>query len=179
MASRASLVHQFHRKFTCPSPRALHKEKDVNPTNEANVALILRRIALWLKEKESQLHELHRASRSDARPMRAKLVIGEVAEMLEALADRNEVELLDALADVSYVIEGTAVTYGLPLGSAFNEVHRSNMTKSTVQASVSNHDGNKGKDNGYTPPRLEEIIKEFRLKYRVFDADLLNQQWPE
>lgn len=37
--------------------------------------------------------------------------------------------LLKELADLRYVLEGTAVTFGLPINDAFTEVHRSNMSK--------------------------------------------------
>jgi predicted HAD superfamily Cof-like phosphohydrolase len=37
--------------------------------------------------------------------------------------------LLKELADLRYVVEGTAVSLGLPIDEAFEEVHRSNMSK--------------------------------------------------
>ena len=37
--------------------------------------------------------------------------------------------LLKELADLRYVTDGCAVTFGLPIDEAFAEVHRSNMSK--------------------------------------------------
>lgn len=37
--------------------------------------------------------------------------------------------LLKELCDLRYVAEGTAVAFGLPFEAAYQEVHRSNMTK--------------------------------------------------
>jgi predicted HAD superfamily Cof-like phosphohydrolase len=37
--------------------------------------------------------------------------------------------LLKELADLRYVVEGAAVSFGLPFEEAFSEVHRSNMSK--------------------------------------------------
>jgi len=49
----------------------------------------------------------------------------------ETMAERNEIRmrLTKELADMLYVIHGTAVSFGLPLGEVFAEVHRSNMSK--------------------------------------------------
>lgn len=52
-----------------------------------------------------------------------------VAELALAIAERDRVKVADALADLAYVLFGTAVTYGIPLQEVFEEVHRSNMTK--------------------------------------------------
>ncbi len=38
-------------------------------------------------------------------------------------------KVLKEVADLCYVAEGTAVAFGLPFAAAFDEVHRSNMSK--------------------------------------------------
>ena len=38
-------------------------------------------------------------------------------------------KLLKELADLRYVVEGCAVSFGLPIDDAYREVHRSNMSK--------------------------------------------------
>lgn len=72
---------------------------------------------------------------------RARLIqqeFDEVQEELEILASRckshgEKLEglrrLLKELCDLQYVIEGTAVSLGLPLDAAYRAVHESNMTK--------------------------------------------------
>jgi predicted HAD superfamily Cof-like phosphohydrolase len=95
--------------------------------------------------------------------MRAKLILSEVSEVMDALARRDEVDLLDGLADVEYVTIGTAIKFDLPLGAAFDEVHASNMTKSAVQEQVKNHEGAKGKDHpGYRPADVAGCITSHR-----------------
>ena len=42
---------------------------------------------------------------------------------------KTKIKLTKELADMLYVIYGTAVALGLPLEDAFKEVHRSNMSK--------------------------------------------------
>lgn len=97
--------------------------------------------------------------RGDRRLIRAELILSEAAEVLGALASRDEVELADGLGDLSYVVHGTALTYEIPMGPVVEEIHRSNMTKNNAQDAVNNHDGDKGKDHdGYSPPDVRGAI---------------------
>lgn len=63
--------------------------------------------------------------------LRIALLREELSELEEALAARDPVEVLDALTDLTYVLEGAYLAFGLAFlkTSAFNEVHRSNMSK--------------------------------------------------
>jgi hypothetical protein len=95
--------------------------------------------------------------------MRLRLMITELGEVADALAEANREKLADGLCDLLYVVVGTAVVtgFGPLLDELFREVHRSNMTK---DFSVSVAPGEKyapgvGKGAGYEPPRLAEIIK--------------------
>lgn len=63
------------------------------------------------------------------RRLRCDLLFEEVNEVIEALFDENLEEIAKELADLLYVVLGTAVAYGIPLERVFEEVHRSNMTK--------------------------------------------------
>lgn len=50
-------------------------------------------------------------------------------ELVQSLLDGNLVGIADGIADVLYVVIGTAVAYGINIQEVFNEVHRSNMSK--------------------------------------------------
>lgn len=63
------------------------------------------------------------------RMRRARLIVSEAAEFLEAADQSNFVEMVDALADILVVTYGTAVEMGVDLEPVFAEVHRSNMSK--------------------------------------------------
>ena len=63
------------------------------------------------------------------RMRRARLIVGEAAEFLEAADKSDFVEMVDALADILVVTYGTAVEMGVDLEPVFREVHRSNMSK--------------------------------------------------
>lgn len=100
-----------------------------------------------------------RRLRDDPRLSRAFLMLEEAVECMEALAIEDDVLLADGLADLAYVVLGTAETFRVPLKEAFDEVHRSNMTK-TRQAG----DGllKAGKGAAYDPPNLEKIMRAAR-----------------
>lgn len=85
---------------------------------------------------------------------RVHLITEEVAELVEALHKMDEETTLDALADLLYVVVGTGVALGLPVTEAFQEVHRSNMTKIAKQDRLSHP----GKGEGYLPPDLKTIL---------------------
>ena len=63
--------------------------------------------------------------------LRINLLQEELDELKEALAAGDVVEVLDALTDLQYVLDGAVLSFGLQnvKDAAFNEVHRSNMSK--------------------------------------------------
>lgn len=60
---------------------------------------------------------------------RARLIVSEAAEFLEAADKDDLVEMTDALADLLVVVYGAAVELGVDLEPVFAEVQRSNMSK--------------------------------------------------
>jgi predicted HAD superfamily Cof-like phosphohydrolase len=64
--------------------------------------------------------------------LRVDLIAEELDELRQAIADGNMVEVADALADIQYVLSGAVLEFGLAdkFKTLFDEVHRSNMSKS-------------------------------------------------
>jgi len=87
--------------------------------------------------------------------LRFDLINEELAELWTAIEEGSEVKALDALADIMYTTLGTAVEWGLPLAEAFDEVHRSKMTK---EGGGYRADGKVLKGPGYTPPNIAGIL---------------------
>lgn len=88
---------------------------------------------------------------------RFRLMTEELLELRNAMFKRDFVEIADGIADLLYVVYGTAVEYGIDMEPIFAEVHRSNMTK------VDGHLNDFGKwikPESYSPPDLEPIIKD-------------------
>lgn len=92
----------------------------------------------------------------DLRVLRAHLMCEELSEVLAALMEGSPHNLLDGLTDLVYVTLGTAVAFGLPLAEAFDEVHRSNMTKQKALPDIDPRVRVKG--TGYEPPDLDGIL---------------------
>lgn len=92
---------------------------------------------------------------SPYREMRLRLIDEERHELGEALAADDVVAVADALADLLYVVIGSALQWGIPLDRAFAEVHRSNMTKGDGGVRA---DGKILKGPGYSPPDLSFVL---------------------
>lgn len=63
--------------------------------------------------------------------LRVSLIAEELKELEEAIADKDLVEVADALADIQYVLSGAILEFGLAdkFKTLFDEVQRSNMSK--------------------------------------------------
>lgn len=92
--------------------------------------------------------------------LRQRLLREEYFEWLSAVANRDMVETADALADMVYIIVGTALEFGIPLNRVWDEVQRSNMAKvDPVSGRVRRReDGKILKPTGWTPPRISECL---------------------
>lgn len=104
--------------------------------------------------------------------LRMNMLISEVNEYKEAKSactytglnlgkDRTEsqqnalVSMADALADMVYVIYGTAATYGIDLDRVLDVVHDANMRKLVDGRVVKDEHGKITKPDGWTPPEPE------------------------
>jgi predicted HAD superfamily Cof-like phosphohydrolase len=93
------------------------------------------------------------------RKLRSNLLKEEYNEYLRAEATDDLVEVADALADIIYIVCGTAVSYGIPLDKVFEEVHRSNMAKLVDGKPLYREDGKVMKPQGWTPPDIKTALK--------------------
>ncbi len=84
------------------------------------------------------------------RDLRIRLLEEEWNEYLEAEGFDDLVGIADALADMIYIIAGTALVYGIPLDRVFDEVQRSNMSKFADGVNV-REDGKILKGASYSP----------------------------
>ena len=61
--------------------------------------------------------------------LRLNLILEEVQELKDAHNNNDFPEIIDAMADILYVVYGMGASYGVNLDKAFERVHRSNMSK--------------------------------------------------
>jgi hypothetical protein len=151
------LVRQLHIKL---------KVDQVSPLksglcNEEAISMLLTHSAETLSTVATGLMALLRVEAfKDQRAKRIQLIVEEAAELCDALARNDEMMALDALADLDYVVHGTAVALDLPLSDAFAEVHKSNMTKNVCHRQPGMAPGDKGPD--YKPPKIAETLESYR-----------------
>ncbi len=81
------------------------------------------------KKFEISMPEKSELPKEEIRKLRKDLLEEEYQEYLLGEENDDLVEIADALADMLYIIYGTADAYGIPIDDIFNEVHMSNMSK--------------------------------------------------
>ena len=91
--------------------------------------------------------------------LRRTLVQEEFKELMDAISNEEDYEVLKELCDLVYVCVGFAVTYGWSFDTAFNRVHVSNMSKLDENGKpVYREDGKVAKSNMYVPARLKDLV---------------------
>lgn len=101
--------------------------------------------------------------------LRVSLLQEELDELRAALDDGDIIEVLDALTDLQYVLDGAYLSFGLHMlkDAAFAEVQRSNMSKLGEDGKPMLRESDKKilKGPNYSPPDIRAVFK------RVFEKD--------
>jgi predicted HAD superfamily Cof-like phosphohydrolase len=93
----------------------------------------------------------------ETKRLRVRLIEEEFDELKEAMAGGDLAAVAKEMADLLYVVYGTAVSYGIDMDPVFREVHRSNMSK---VGGYKREDGKWVKPATYSPARIEPILAE-------------------
>jgi len=97
--------------------------------------------------------------------LRIVLLEEEVDEFMAASEKRDLVGIADALADIVYVVYGTALTYGIDLNAVLHEVHRSNMSKLGSDGKpILRDDGKVIKSGQYFRPDIAAVLSQQGLR---------------
>jgi predicted HAD superfamily Cof-like phosphohydrolase len=94
--------------------------------------------------------------------LRFNLMDEENKEYLEAAANKDMVEVADALGDMLYILCGTILEHGMQykIEEVFNEIQRSNMSKLGEDGKpIYREDGKVLKGPNYFKPNIEAILK--------------------
>lgn len=93
--------------------------------------------------------------------LRIALLKEETSEFVVAAEKGDLIGVADALADIVYVVYGTALAYGIDLDSVLREVHRSNMSKLDVDGKpLIRDDGKVLRSERYCPPDIARVLSE-------------------
>lgn len=103
------------------------------------------------------IHRVPTALDDRTRALRERLIQEEFEELKEAMAKNDLDCIAKEMADLLYVVYGTAVSYGIDMEPVFREVHRSNMSK---VGGYKREDGKWVKPASYSPARITPILAE-------------------
>ena len=87
--------------------------------------------------------------------LRKNLITEEFTEVIKAIDDKDLVEIADGIADLIYVLMGTALEYGIDMEPIWEEVHSTNMEK--VGGKI-REDGKILKPDGWKAPNIKELL---------------------
>ncbi len=106
--------------------------------------------------------------------LRINLLQEELNELIEAVENNDLVEVADALADIQYVLSGAILEFGLThkFKALFDEVQRSNMSKTCKSMEVAKATQEYYKNNRDTESYIKERNGEF-LVFREGDNKVL------
>lgn len=147
-------VKEFHEAFGL----ALEEEPvgfdDLDAEQMAVFAARLRDIA-------QEAHELAAKGGGNLWMLRLQLMAEELAEVVEAIANRDMPNLLQELCDVRYVLDGTILSLGLGgvYGPALGEIHRANMSKLDEDGRpIINEAGRVVKSSRFRPADMSQFL---------------------
>ena len=91
--------------------------------------------------------------------LRYNLINEELEELKQAMANKDILEVADALTDILYVTYGAGHAFGIDLDSCFEEVQNSNMSKLGKDGKpIFNESGKVMKGPNYYKPDLSKFI---------------------
>ena len=121
-------------------------------TNFENVKKFMETFGQEIKEKASFPNDKITSLRYD-------LIKEELAELKEAIENKNIKEVADALTDILYVTYGAGHAFGINLDKCFKEVQNSNMSKLGSNGKpIYNEKGKVMKGPNYFKPDLNKFV---------------------
>ena len=92
--------------------------------------------------------------------LRIDLIKEELDEFVEAMNNKDLMEVADALTDILYVTYGAGHAFGIDLDKCFEEVQNSNMSKLDQNGKpIYNESGKVMKGPNYFKPDLSKFLK--------------------
>lgn len=163
MKSTLECVKEFHEAFgqKDPSSPSIPLQGENRDFTEEDVIHNLKEIQLELSNVSKAAYETANISKSKCF-MRIHLISEELSELTEAMTQKDLVACLDALTDLQYVLDGTYAALGFDEAlkrAAFDEVHRSNMSKLGPDGKpILSEGGRVIKGPNYSPPDLKSLV---------------------
>jgi hypothetical protein len=144
-------VLEFHRVFKCTIGNT-----QFIPNGSAQGTLNNLFVCLMSYRSDLRLH-----AKTDLRAARLALIVEELAELTQGLAERDLKKTLDALGDLDYVEKGSVIAFGLQdvFYEACKRIHESNMSKVGQDGkAIYDAAGKVVKGPNYRPVDLSDLI---------------------
>ncbi len=117
------------------------------------------KVGIFMKTFGQEVKNKPSFSSDKINKLRIDLIQEEVNELVEAMKNKDLLEVADALTDILYVTYGAGHALGIDLDKCFNEVQNSNMSKLDEDGKpIYNDSGKVMKGPNYFKPDLSKFI---------------------
>ncbi len=117
------------------------------------------KVRLFMKTYGQEVKDKAEFSDAKTNKLRIELIREELEELIEAVHDKNLLEVADALTDILYVTYGAGHAFGIDLDKCFEEVQNSNMSKLGEDGKpIYNEAGKVMKGPNYFKPDLSKYL---------------------
>ena len=118
------------------------------------------KVGIFMKTFGQEVKQSPSFSSDKINELRLNLIKEELNELIEAMNNKDLVEVADALTDILYVTYGAGHAFGINLDKCFEEVQNSNMSKLDHNGEpIYNDNGKVMKGPNYFKPNLSKYIK--------------------
>ncbi len=117
------------------------------------------KVGIFMKTFGQEVKNKPSFSTDKINKLRVDLIKEELNELIEAMKNKNLLEVADALTDILYVTYGAGHAFGIDLDKCFDEVQNSNMSKLDSNGKpIYNNDGKVMKGPNFLKPDLTKFI---------------------
>ena len=117
------------------------------------------KVGLFMKTFGQEVKDKPSFSTDKINKLRQDLIKEELNELIEAMNNKDLLEVADALTDILYVTYGAGHAFGINLDKCFEEVQNSNMSKLDDNGKpIYNEHGKVMKGPNYFKPDLTKFI---------------------
>ena len=117
------------------------------------------KVGIFMKTFGQEVKDKPSFSTDKINKLRIDLIKEELGELIEAMKNRDLLEVADALTDILYVTYGAGHALGIDLDKCFDEVQNSNMSKLGANGKpIYNESGKVMKGPKYFKPDLKKFI---------------------
>ena len=118
-----------------------------------------RKVGNFMKTFGQEVKTTPSLSTDKINKLRIDLIKEELAELTQAMYNKDLLEVADALTDILYVTYGAGHAFGIDLDKCFDEVQNSNMSKLDKNGKpIYNETGKVMKGPNYFKPDLSKFV---------------------